>query len=139
MKKTECNSLVTRCALQGREHPCEGARHTPHVGAGPEHPTARRAPAHRTRQGSSRRWQQHGGFGLGNFIERRVADEASPEQVVRQWQIERGDERLELVEGCIGRDLHGASRTELAEEMAVTRQEYAVFPVRDLDECAVVQ
>jgi hypothetical protein len=73
-----------------------------------------------------------------HVVERGIADQASPKQLVRHRQGEVLDERRELVERCVHGDLDGAPRPELAKKMAITCQQHAIFGVRELDERAIV-
>lgn len=127
-------SVEVELRRQGREHWQERPRHAPNVGPGPIHAATRRTPSHRAGESARRRRQESGRFARRHVVERRVAHEASPEQIVRCRQRELADDLRELIERCIARDLHGPARTQLAEQVPIARQEHTVLAICKLHE-----
>jgi hypothetical protein len=74
-----------------------------------------------------------------HVVEQRIADHAPREKLSRRLEPERRDQRRELIERTIARDLHRPCRSPLAQQVPVSREQDAILRVGEAYELRVVQ
>jgi hypothetical protein len=74
-----------------------------------------------------------------HFAKRRIAQHTSREELTRRLEVEHRDQRRQLIEWTVIRDLDGVVWPKLAEEVSVSREQDAVFHIGQPDERRVVE